>query len=120
MMNIIASVISISGIFSFTIINELIAPTIKAAAIADNTAIKVFCENQTNIEMTMAFDKDATEPTDKSKPSTVKEMVMPIAMMVTMEIERKILMILSPLIKEGLTAAKTATRTKIVKIVPYL
>jgi hypothetical protein len=95
-MNIVANVMSISGTFSFTIINEFKAPTSSDATIADNIATTVFCENHTNIEITIAFDKDATDPTDKSNPFTDKEIVIPIAMIVTIEIERKILIILLP------------------------
>ena len=95
-MNMVASVISMSGILNFTIINEFKAPTTNDAAIAEMIATSVFCENQTNIEITIAFDKEATDPTDKSNPSTDKDMVIPIAMIVTIEMERKILMILLP------------------------
>lgn len=45
------------------------------------------------MEITIAFDNVATEPTDKSKPFTASEIVSPTAMMVTIEIDRKILMI---------------------------
>jgi hypothetical protein len=95
-MNIVASVISISGTFSFTMTNEFKAPTSSEATIAEKIATAVFCENHTNIEMTIAFDREATEPTDKSNPFTAREMVIPIAIIVTIEIERKILIILLP------------------------
>jgi hypothetical protein len=82
--------------------------------------MNVFCENHTNIEITIAFDNEATDPTDKSNPLTESEIVIPIAIMVTMEMERNILMMLFPWIKAGLEAAKTAINTIMVKIVPYL
>lgn len=87
----VANVISMSGILNFTIMNEFNAPTTSDAPIAPNMAIRVSCENQTNIEMTIALANDATEPTDRSKPSTVKDIVIPIAIMVTIEIERRML-----------------------------
>ncbi len=71
--------------------NALKAPTSNAAITAEKMATTVSCENQTNIEMTIAFDKDATDPTDRSKPLTDSEMVIPIAIMVTIEIDRNIL-----------------------------
>jgi hypothetical protein len=119
-MNIIAKVRSISGILTFTIKNEFRAPTNKDAAIAAKMAMNVFCENHTNIEITIAFDKEATDPTERSKPLTESEIVIPIAIMVTIEMERNILIMLFPWIKEGLAAANTTISKTIVRIVPYL
>ena len=119
-MNMVASVINISGIRIFTIIMEFNIPTINAAAIAEIMATKVFCENQTNMEITIAFDKEATDPTERSKPSTVKLMVIPIAMMVTIEMERSIFTILFPWIKAGLANENMIMSAMIVIIVPYL
>ena len=120
MMNMVARVISISGIFNFTIIKELKAPTNSAAAIAEKIATVVFCENQTNMEITIALDRDATDPTDKSKPLTVREMVMPIAIIVTIEMDLKILMTLLDWMNAGFARANTAINTKMVMMVPYL
>jgi hypothetical protein len=119
-MNIIASVSSISGILTFTIKKEFRAPTSNEARMAAMIAMNVFCENHTNIEMTIALDSEATEPTDKSNPLTDNEIVIPIAIIVTIEMERSILMMLFPWIKVGLEAANTPINTIIVKIVPYL
>jgi hypothetical protein len=63
---------------------------------------------------------EATEPTERSKPSTDKEMVIPMAIIVTIEIERRMLMILLLEIKAGLATEKIMIRAKIVIIVPYL
>ena len=49
-----------------------------------------------NIEITIAFDKEATDPTDKSKPLTEREIVIPIAIIVTMDMDLKILIMLFP------------------------
>jgi hypothetical protein len=120
MINIIARVRSISGIFTFTISREFNSPTINEAATAAIIAMKVFCENHTNMEITIAFEREATEPTDKSNPFTASETVMPMAMIVTIEMDRRMLMMLFPWINDGLAMVKTAINTKIVKMVPYL
>ena len=83
-------------------------------------AINIFWENHTNIETTTAFERETVEPTDKSNPSTESEIVIPIAIMVTMEIDLKILTMFDPWIKLGFAIAKIAIKTKIVIIVPYL
>lgn len=69
--------------------------------------------------MTIAFDSVATDPTDKSKPFTANEMVKPTAMMVTIEIDRRILMIFPDCKNAGFDAANITINTTMVKIVPY-
>lgn len=101
-----ASVMSISGIFILTIIQAFSKPTIREAASAERIAMSGFCENHTNMEITIAFDNVATEPTDKSKPFTAREIVSPTAMMVTIEIDRKILMIFPDCKNAGLVSCK--------------
>ncbi len=68
----------------------------------------------------MALANDATEPTERSKPSTVSDIVMPIAMMVTIEMERRMFIRLDVWMKDGLDTAKIPIRMIIVNIVPYL
>jgi hypothetical protein len=82
--------------------------------------MNVFCECHTNIEITIAFASEATEPTDRSKPPTASEIVIPIEIMVTIEIERKILIILDGSKKLLDSVPNTAINSKIVMMVPYL
>lgn len=49
---------------------------------------------QTNSEITSALASEAVEPTDRSKPPTDSEIETPMAITVTMAIERRILMML--------------------------
>lgn len=100
--------------------NAFSRPAIRQTAIAVMMPTNAFCECQTNMEMTTALASDATEPTDRSKPPTESEIVIPIAMTVTMEIERKMLMIFVGIRKLSDMIPNTAIRMRIVTIVPYL
>jgi hypothetical protein len=70
--------------------------------------------------MTTALVNETVEPTDKSNPSTDKDMVIPTAIMVTIEIDLRILTIFAPSMKAGLVIEKIIIKAKIVIIVPYL
>ena len=90
-------------------------PNKKCGKMAAPIAITGVCEYQTNIDMTIAFEREATEPTDKSNPPTEREMVMPIAIIVTMEIERRMVTILLVCRNDGF-AAENPTINKTIRI----
>jgi hypothetical protein len=116
----VAKVISISCTLILTIIKAFIAPQTSATAIAARIATTVFCSCHTNMEITTATDIDAVEPTDKSNPPTDREIVIPIAIIVTMDMERKIFIILDCVKNLSEEKVKNITSKTIVKIVPYL
>ena len=58
------------------------------------TAISCLCK--TSIEADKIVAKPAVDPTDKSSPLTVNDIVTPSAIKVTMEIERRISLMFSP------------------------
>src|SRR5689334_6482774 len=107
-----------SGILILTIINALNNPTTKQAMIAILTLTRVACEYQTNIDMTTALDNEAVEPTDKSNPPTANEIVIPIAMIVTMEIDLRMVMTLLVCKKEEFASEKPTINKRIRMIVP--
>ena len=58
----------------------------------------------------MALDNDATDPTERSKPSTDSEIVMPIAIIVTIEMERRMLIRLDALNKRWIGYGKNSNQ----------
>ena len=70
--------------------------------------------------MAIALAKEAIDPTERSNPLTDKEIVTPMAIIVTIDIDLRMLTILLPSIKAGFTAVKMKINSKIVMIVPYL
>ncbi len=70
--------------------------------------------------MINATAKVATDPTERSKPSTVSETVMPVAMTVTMEMLRMMVTMFDAVRKEGMVTEKKISKTKMVMMVPHL
>ena len=109
-----------SGIFRITIRKALNRPTSVQSASVIRMASVVPKPCQTNIEITSALASEAVEPTDKSKPPTESEIETPMAITVTMAIERRILMIFDGSRKLSDARPKTATSATTVNSMPHL
>ncbi len=75
---------------------------------------------QTNSEITSAFASEAVDPTDRSKPPMVNDTETPIAITVTMAMERKMLMMLNGSRKLSEARPKTAISATTVSNMPHL
>ncbi|CQR22038.1 Uncharacterised protein [Yersinia enterocolitica] len=75
---------------------------------------------QTNSDTTMAFASDAVEPTDRSKPPIDREIDTPMAITVTMAMERKMLMILLGSRKLSEASPNNAISATTVSNIPHL
>ncbi|SVK54875.1 Uncharacterised protein [Acinetobacter baumannii] len=75
---------------------------------------------QTNSEITSALASEAVEPTDRSKPPTDSEIETPMAITVTMAIERRILMMLLASRKLSDARPNRATSAATVSSMPHL
>jgi hypothetical protein len=119
-MNILARVANISGIFITIIKKELKRPTTRLVTRAIRIEGNVGKLYHIRQDTTTALDRDATDPTERSNPPTEREVETPMAMTVTIEIERRILIILLEVRKLGAMIPKKAIRTITVRIVPHL
>lgn len=75
---------------------------------------------QTKSEITSALANEAVEPTDRSKPPTDSEIETPMAITVTMAIERRILMMLLASRKLSDTRPNRAISAATVSNMPHL
>ncbi len=91
----IAKVANRSGIRIFTTNSALIKPTRTARTIGTANVATAPCSYQTIIDAETTVVKETVEPTDRSNPPTIKENVTPTATNVTMEMERKISVMLA-------------------------
>ncbi len=92
-------------------------PTNNPQRIGTRSVTNSSCRYKTRQEAAAIVAKLAVEPTDKSNPSTINVKVTPIASNVTMEIERKISLILLYVKKESLTIEKKIVTPIIIAIV---
>ena len=75
---------------------------------------------QTNNETTNAFANEAVDPTDRSKPPMVSEIDTPMAITVTIAMERRMLMMLKGSRKLSEAKPKTPTSSTTVSNMPHL
>ncbi len=75
---------------------------------------------QTNREITSALASDAVEPTERSNPPMVSEIETPIAITVTIAMERRMLMMLLGSRKFSDATPKMATSATTVSNMPHL
>lgn len=109
-----------SGMRSTTIRKALNSPTRVQSARVIRIASVVPRPCQTNREITSALASDAVDPTDRSKPPMVREIDTPMAITVTMAIERRMLMMLNGSRKLSEARPKTATSSTTVSNMPHL
>lgn len=86
----VASVARRSGSFSLTMSNEFNRPTAIPNKSGTRRVTKISCRYKTREAALAIVARLTVEPTDKSKPSTIRENVMPMATSVTIEMDRKI------------------------------
>lgn len=109
-----------SGIRRITIRNALNSPTKVQSARVIRIASVVPKPCQTNSEITSALASEAVEPTDKSKPPMVSDIDTPMAITVTMAMERRMLMMLNGSRKLSDARPKTAISRTTVSNMPHL
>jgi hypothetical protein len=100
--------------------NELKRPTKRHAPRAIRIDGNVGRLYQIRQETITAFERDATDPTERSKPPTESDIETPMATTVTIEIDLRILTILEYVRKLGATIPKKAIKNMTVRIVPHL
>ena len=116
-----ARVASMSGTLSFTIRNEFTAATTSATRSASPIEVNVDMPYHTNIVITSDVAKVAVDPTERSNPFTVRDIVTPIAITVTIDIPLSIVVMLL-IVRNvvGMSAPNSAIRNTIVITVPHL
>ena len=117
-MNIVARVANKSGILNQTMSKMFTRATLRDKRSAKPIETPSGRLYQTKNETTKELASVAVEPTDKSNPLTVKETVKPIAIIVTIEMLRKILIKFVPCRNVGAVVAKNRTRARIARTIP--
>jgi hypothetical protein len=124
--NMVPNVASISGIFSLTISRVFIPATnrdttSKVKMIARNIQPGLLPkENQTRNVIHTVFEREAVEPTERSMPFTVRAKVIPVAMIVTIQTDRIMVIMLEGVKKVGMARENPENKTRMVMSIPHL